>query len=77
LGELLLLEFYWKKKKGTWPVDPDFIAALESGIPAKRTEVVAGAGGIALGIDRMVVLFTGAKDINEVLFQSVQDQLTI
>lgn len=55
--------------KESWPVDPDFIAALASGMPE--------AGGIALGIDRMVVLFTGAKDINEVLFQSVQDQLSI
>ncbi len=53
--------------KETWPVDPDFIAALRSGL--------APAGGIALGVDRMVVLFTGAKDINEVIFQSVKDQL--
>jgi lysyl-tRNA synthetase class II len=28
-----------------------------------------------LGIDRMVVLFTSAKDINEVIFQSISDQL--
>ncbi|MCX6779617.1 MAG: EF-P lysine aminoacylase EpmA [Candidatus Magasanikbacteria bacterium] len=50
-----------------WSVDPDFIAALESGIKP--------AGGIALGVDRMVLLFTGALDINEVIFQSVKDQL--
>ncbi len=56
-----------KLAKPTWPVDPDFIAALGSGIPE--------AGGIALGIDRMIVLFTGARSINEVLFQSVADQL--
>jgi len=49
----------------TWLVDPDFIYALESGIP--------NAGGIALGVDRMVMLFTGANDINEVIFQAVQD----
>jgi lysyl-tRNA synthetase class 2 len=55
-------------RKETWSVDPDFIAALESGI--------SSAGGIALGVDRMVLLFTGAKDLNEVMFQSVHDQLT-
>lgn len=55
--------------KETWPVDPDFIAALQSGI--------SPAGGIALGVDRMVLLFTEAKDINEVIFQSVKDQINI
>ncbi|MBI2038128.1 MAG: EF-P lysine aminoacylase GenX [Candidatus Magasanikbacteria bacterium] len=54
--------------KPVWPVDKDFIAALKSGM--------APAGGIALGVDRMVGLFTGAKDINEVIFQSVNDQRT-
>ncbi len=48
--------------KEIWPVDPDFIAALKSGIPP--------AGGIALGVDRMVLLFTGARNINEVIFQN-------
>ncbi|MBI5221495.1 MAG: EF-P lysine aminoacylase GenX [Candidatus Magasanikbacteria bacterium] len=52
----------------TWEVDPGFIAALESGIKP--------AGGIALGVDRMVLLFTGARDINEVIFQSAADQLS-
>lgn len=51
----------------TWEIDRDFIAALESGIKP--------AGGIALGVDRMVLLFTGARDINEVIFQSAKDQL--
>ncbi len=51
----------------TWQVDPGFISALESGIKP--------AGGIALGVDRMVLLFTGARDINEVIFQSAKDQL--
>lgn len=54
--------------KQTWAVDPDFIAALASGIPT--------AGGIALGIDRMVLLFTGAHDLNEVIFGSVADQIS-
>jgi lysyl-tRNA synthetase class 2 len=53
--------------KETWPIDPDFISALQSGI--------ASAGGIAMGVDRMVLLFTGAKDLNETIFQSVKDQL--
>lgn len=52
--------------KPTWPVDPDFIAALESGITP--------TSGIALGVDRMVLLFTGANDINEVIFDSAFDQ---
>jgi len=52
-----------KMGKETWPIDPDFILALESGIP--------NAGGIALGIDRMIMLFSGAKDINEVIFQAI------
>lgn len=56
-----------KLGKEVWPVDNDFISALESGIPP--------AGGVALGVDRMVVLFTGAKDINEVIFGSVADQV--
>ncbi|MBI5729364.1 MAG: EF-P lysine aminoacylase GenX [Candidatus Magasanikbacteria bacterium] len=56
-----------KLGRPTWPVDPSFIAALRSGMPE--------AGGIALGVDRMVLLFTGAKDINEVIFQSISDQL--
>lgn len=52
--------------KETWPVDPDFIAALRSGMPP--------AGGVAMGVDRMVVLFTGANDINEVMLNSMSDQ---
>jgi elongation factor P--(R)-beta-lysine ligase len=58
-----------KLGKEVWPVDPDFIAAL-AGLPAKAL----AQAGIALGVDRMVLLFTGAKDINEAIFQSVKDQ---
>jgi len=54
--------------KEVFPVDSSFIDALKSGI--------SEAGGIALGVDRMVLLFTGAKDINEVIFQSINDQIT-
>ena len=62
-------ELRGKLGKATWPVDPDFIEALQSGI--------APAGGIALGVDRMVLLFTGANDLNEVIFGSISDQLEI
>jgi lysyl-tRNA synthetase class 2 len=59
-------ELRQKLGKENWEVDEDFIRALTSGIPT--------AGGIALGIDRMVVLFTGAHDINEVIYGSIADQ---
>jgi lysyl-tRNA synthetase class 2 len=59
-----------RKKVGreVFPVDPEFISALKSGIPE--------AGGIALGMDRMIMLFTGAKNINEVIFQSAADMVS-
>ncbi len=51
--------------KEIWPVDSGFIAALESGMPE--------AGGIALGLDRMIMIFTGTNNINDVIFQAVDD----
>jgi lysyl-tRNA synthetase class 2 len=45
-----------------YPLDEDFIAALEYGMPA--------SGGIALGVDRLVMLATGAKTIDDVLWTS-------
>ena len=62
--------------KEVWPVDPDFIAALAS-LPVASAEATACQGGIALGVDRMVLLFTGAKDLNEVIFGAVKDQLEV
>ncbi len=56
--------------KEIWPVDPDFISAIV-GLPA---EALVQAG-VAMGVDRMVLLFTRAKDLNEVIFGSVKDQI--
>ena len=62
-----------KLGKEVWPVDSDFISALGA-LPAIAQRATAG---VALGVDRMVLLFTGAKDINEVIFQSIKDQIDL
>lgn len=43
-----------------YPLDEDFIAALEHGLPE--------SGGIALGVDRLVMLATGTDDIENILW---------
>ena len=43
-----------------WPVDEDFLAALEHGMPA--------GSGIALGFDRLAMLASGAQHIDQVLW---------
>ncbi len=43
-----------------YPVDEDFLAALEHGMPE--------SGGIAVGIDRLAMVFSGAETIDEVLW---------
>jgi elongation factor P--(R)-beta-lysine ligase len=47
----------------TYPIDGDFLAALEAGMPP--------SAGIALGFDRLVMLATGAPDIEDVLWAPV------
>jgi lysyl-tRNA synthetase class 2 len=46
-----------------YPIDEDFLAALTAGLPE--------SAGIALGVDRLVMLATGADDIEQVLWAPV------
>jgi len=46
-----------------YPIDMDFIAALDHGLPE--------CSGIALGIDRLVMLATGATDINDIIWARI------
>lgn len=46
-----------------YPLDEEFIKALEHGLPP--------SGGIALGIDRLIMLATGAENIEKVLWTPV------
>lgn len=48
------------------PIDDDLNEAIGN---------IKSAGGIALGVDRLVMLLTGADNINEVIFESVSDQV--
>jgi lysyl-tRNA synthetase class 2 len=47
----------------TYPIDEDLLAALGYGLPP--------CAGIALGFDRLVMLATGAEDIEQVLWSPV------
>jgi lysyl-tRNA synthetase class 2 len=47
-----------------WPIDEDFLAALEHGLP--------DCAGIALGFDRLVMLAAGAAHIEDVLWLPVR-----
>lgn len=46
-----------------YPMDQEFIEALKHGMPQ--------SGGIALGVDRLVMLATGAEEIKDVLWAPV------
>jgi lysyl-tRNA synthetase class 2 len=46
-----------------YPIDEDFLKALEHGLPA--------CAGIALGVDRLVLLLTGAETLAETLWAPV------
>jgi lysyl-tRNA synthetase class 2 len=48
----------------TYPIDEDFLTALQHGLPA--------CAGVAMGFDRLVMLATGAADIEEVLWAPVR-----
>ena len=48
----------------TYPIDDDFLAALEHGLP--------DCAGIALGFDRLVMVATDAGDIEDVLWAPVE-----
>jgi len=54
----------WALYGETYPIDEDFLAALDHGLPP--------CAGIALGFDRLVMLATGAEDIEDVLWAPVR-----
>jgi lysyl-tRNA synthetase class 2 len=51
-----------------YPIDEDFLAALAHGMPA--------SAGVALGVDRLVMLCTGAERIEQVIWAPVADDPT-
>ena len=56
------LEYEERKRLGKveHPIDMDFISALKAGMPP--------AGGIAVGVDRLIMLFADVRDIADTMF---------
>ena len=48
-----------------FPLDERFLAALDA---------MAEAGGVALGVDRLLMLLTGAREISDVLLFPAADE---
>ncbi len=65
--ERLVEEKKMRKKLGkeVYDIDEDFLLALKIGLPP--------SGGIAMGVDRIVMLFVDAKTIDEILFFPVKE----
>ncbi len=65
--ERMFADLKLRKKLGKveYQMDKEFIKALNLGMPT--------TGGIAVGVDRMVMLFANAKSIKETLFFPVED----
>ena len=61
-------ELQSRKEKGfsTPSIDPNFLAALESGLPK--------TAGVAVGIDRLLMVLSGKKDIKEVIKLTIENK---
>jgi len=74
--ELLELDRKKRQELGQeiYDVDSDFISALEN-LDTLASANKSGVAGVALGLDRVIKLFSQARDLNEVIFEAVNDQI--